>query len=1089
MSVIGLIEQARSQGVTLYLDGDALKFRANGAPLSDDLKAQLKANKAELIAFLGRRQQVLPDRDPALDDCPAPLTYGQQRMYFLHAADGGASHYNMAFCFDLDGPLAADQLEAALRAIVGRHAVLRSTYQRTGEGIEQVPGQAAAFALGRVFAADEAAADAQLAALSAVPFDLSVDFPLRATLIAMGATRARLSLVFHHIAFDGWSYGLFLDELSAQMAGRDVALPPYQMADVARWQQNSEDTGRDYWETRLSGVEMLNSLPADHPRRPNTAYQAQTLTTRIDTATLARMDDFAREQGMTRFSLMQAVLAVVLARWSGRDYAVLGTPVAGRGHPAFDAMIGLFANTLPLKTEVDSEQSFVNFARKADAALRDDLAHQYVPLDQIINTVSSHRDPAFPPLLQVLFAMGEPEADRLVIPGCMARPRLVDRNTVNFELEVHAQPDASGVELSFGYAANLFDSETIAGFADSYVTFLKASLASPDMAVGRIPITSDSMLVRLDQWNIAACRVAPYDSFPARFARQVADAPDAIACQTETQSWTYRALDDASGAVAAELVVAGVQQGDFIGLSVERGFDMVLGLLAILKAGAAYVPLDGRLPQARLTQVMEDCAPRIVLGDASTPAWLKNDGFIELGGPRTTTPVPAVKDLSPDLPAYAIFTSGTTGRPKGVVITHSNLSSFLSGTAQLTSLHGGCVIPLLTAISFDVHVFEIQHALASGATIALPGEADVTDPVRLADRLASLGVTDIHATPATFAMLCDAGWQPTNSTRLYSGGDALPEDLKHRLLSAGEDLRLWNFYGPTEATVYISATEMLPNRPVCVGQAMPGNGFHVLNDDLAPSPPGVTGRLFLSGQNLAQGYLGRADLTLDRFPTDPFSGQRLYDTGDLARWTHDGRLQILGRADFQVKIRGYRVELGEIETRLAARSDVTEAVAVPTCDGNALNAFVRPVPSDAQIAEMRSELAAHLPAYMIPAQIVGLEEMPKTAANKVDRAALSQMSVDAPKVIVVAESPEEKLIEAIWADLLGLERIDVFASFFELGGHSLLAIRMLGRVEAQTGTIIPLRSLLMAPTIAGLAQLLVGVRPDAEDDASQEVLL
>ncbi len=1089
MSVISLIEEARAQGVTLYLEGDALKFQARGVPLSNELKAQLKANKAELIAFLAGRQQTLPDRDPTLDDCPAPLTPGQQRMYFLQAADRGASHYNMAFSFDLEGSIDPDQLEHALRAIVQRHAVLRSTYRRAGEDIVQVPGAADAFCLSRIAADDDAAADADVADLSAAPFDLAAELPLRATLITRGADRARLSLVFHHIAFDGWSYHLFLDELSAAMAGKDVAQPPYQIADIARWQHDKDAIGSAYWQERLSGVEMLNALPADRPRRPNDPYHAQSMTARINAATLARLDDFSRQQGVTRFSLLHAVLAVVVARWSGRDHAVIGTPVSGRDKPAFDRIIGLFVNTLPVKTDIDPKLGFDRFVKQADAGLKNDLAHQDVPLDRIINTVSAQRDQAFPPLLQILFTLGEPEADRLTIPGCVARPHLVQRNTVNFELEVHAQPDAAGLTLDFGYAANLFDAETIAGFSDSYVTLLEAALQDPDTLVGCLPVASGDMMTRLNEWNAAARDIAPYDSFPTRFARQVAATPDAIACRNADQSWTYRTLDDASGAIAAELIAAGVGRGDFVGLSVGRDFTMVLGIVAILKAGAAYVPLDARLPQSRLTQIMEDCTPRMVLGDAATPTSLKSGDFIDLEAPRSAVTTAALPDLSPDLPAYAIFTSGTTGRPKGVVITHRNLSSFLSGAARLTPLQVGSVIPLLTAISFDVHVIDIQHALANGATVALPGEAAVTDPPRLIASLAALEVTDIHATPATWQMLVDAGWQAPATARLYSGGDALPEDLKDRLLSAGPGLRLWNYYGPTEATVYVSATEMAHGSPVTVGRAFPGNGFHVLDASLTPIPPGVVGRLFLSGENLAVGYLGQPDLTTARFPVDPLSGQRLYDTGDLARWTHNGQLQILGRADFQVKIRGHRVELGEIEMRLAARPEVTEAVAVASTDGTTLNAFVRPVPKAEQIAEMRADLAADLPAYMVPARITGLETMPKTPACKIDRVALSQMSTKPPQVTVAAESTEEKLIEAIWADLLDLEQIDVFTSFFELGGHSLLAIRMLGRVEARTGTIIPLRNLLMAPTIAGVAQLLAGACPDPQDDDSDEILL
>ncbi len=1089
MSVVSLIADARAQGVTLYLEGNALKFRAHGAPLSPELKARLQAQKAELVAFLSGRQHSLPERGSGKDADPAPLTHAQQRMYFLHQADDSASHYNMAFAFDLKGPIDAAQLETAIRAVLQQHAVLRSTYDRDGDDIVQKPNPATDFSLKQINVEGPGAADNQVVELSGAAFDLATDFPLRVTLITCGDDHARLSLVFHHIAFDGWSYQLFLDALSAELAGQCTLPPPYQIADIARWQQSAEDDKSAYWQERLEGVEMLNALPADRARNRGEGYRGRSLTAQISAQIVARMDAFAGAFEITRFSVMQAVLAAVVARWTGRDHAVIGTPVSGRGQPAFDGIIGLFVNTLPLRTDVDPNQKFESFVKQADAGLKADLANQDVPLDQIVNTVSAARDPAFPPLLQILFALGEPDEDKLVVPGCKARACIVDRKTVNFELEVHAQPEGDGITLRFGYAANLFDAETITAFAESYVTFLEAALETPEAPVGRLPIVSSWMTNLMAHWNDAEQQIAPYDSFPARFARQVAATPDAIACRDTSRSWTYRELDNASGAIAADLIASGAMPGDFVGLSVQRGFAMVLGIVAILKTGAAYVPLDARLPEPRLDQVMADCAPKLVVGDHATPASLKGKGFLDLDKPRSTMDALVPPELPSEQPAYAIFTSGTTGRPKGVVITHGNLSNFLSGIHQLTPLGVGSVIPLLTAISFDVHVVETLHALANGATIALPGEASVTDPAMLAASLKSLGATDIHATPATWQMLIDAGWRAEDGARLYSGGDALPDDLKDRLLAAGAGLRLWNYYGPTEATVYVSATRMQPGRPVSVGRAMPGNGFHVLNTSLVPMPAGVVGRLYLSGENLAHGYLGLPALTASRFPVDPQSGQRLYDTGDLARWSHDGQLQILGRADFQVKIRGHRVELGEVETLLSALPNVKEAVAVASPDGNALSAFVRPVQTPTQMSEMSAHLSAHLPAYMIPAQITGLAEMPVTASNKIDRTALSLMSAAAPPVSVPAATADEKLVECIWRELLGLDQIDVFASFFELGGHSLLAIRMLGRVEARTGTVIPLRSLLMAPTISGIAQLLSGARRNPQVNDGAEILL
>lgn len=1090
MSVVDLIAEAHRQHVALYLDGDTLRFRASGTGLSPELKQRLAGQKAEIIAFLKERTPTLPIRAPDLDEVPAKLTHAQQRMYFLHQSEDHGNQYNMAFSFDLVGALDAQMLETSVRAIIQRHVVLRSTYENGAGTLTQIPQPASRFQLSRFVAQTPSKLTELVRQHADQVFDLGVDLPLRIALIETDLNHAVLSLVFHHIAFDGWSYQLFLSALSAELSGTVVPKADYQMADIARWQNDilPSEPHRNYWQTRLANALPLNGLTPDRPRQPNQSYSAQSFTTQLDANLTSKLNDFAGAIDATPFALLQSSFGALIARLTGRNHAIVGTPVSGREHPAFENIIGLFVNTLPIKTDVPGAQSFRDFAKASSDAIKVDLSHQDLPLDVIISDTVASRDPSYPPLLQILFAMNDDASDHLTIPCVVATPQIVPRHSVNFEIEVHVTPVTDGYTLEWYFAENLFDVSTVTALAQSFRAFLTNAMARPDSLLERLNITDDAMDALVDDWNARSDDIAPFCDFTERFGRHVASNPTAIACFDDYTQWSYAALEQRSDTVAAALQAVGVKPGDFVGLSVERDLNMILGIVAILKTGAAYVPLDGALPPTRLDHVLEDCDPGWILGDHQSPKALQSRPFIDIETVPTNSAIFAPVVCEPEKPAYVIFTSGTTGQPKGVVVTRGNLSNFLSGIAEQTPLASDATVPLVTSISFDVHVVEVQHALASGAKIAVPGGDRLTNPREMATFLNRANVTDMHATPATWQMMIDAGWHPSRPMQLYSGGDALTDTLKNALLQVGPDISLWNYYGPTEATVYVSATAMHECEPVDIGRAMSGNAFHVLDANRMPLPPGFIGQLFLSGENLAQGYLKKPNLTANKFLRCPISGQRIYDTGDVARWTSHGHVDVLGRTDFQMKIRGHRVELNEIEHLLSREPEITEAVAIPSSDSMTILAFVRPVLPAERLQGIRQTLESQLPGYMVPSQIVGVDQLPLTPNNKIDRTALTQFVQPQAKQFTPPSTDDEQRVAAIWRSLLGIDQIDIFSSFFELGGHSLLAIRLLSKLEADLGVTISLRNMLMAPTVSGIAHLISNTRPASNDDAP-EILL
>ena len=1101
MTIPDLIQEARKEGVELFLRPDgSLGFRAHGKALADPLKSKLVAAKADILAFLKDQQAVpQPRPEPSRYRDPAPLTHAQRRMYYLDQLLEQDGQYNMATAFDLPDGFEADPLEKAMQQLLARHQGLSCRFKMVDGDPRQIPLNPDSFKLDRLHLGEGEPLQSYLAKLAATPIHLDQGFPCRINLVT-GPTGAKTALfLFHHIVFDGWSYQVLFRELSAILAEDELPDVSLQISDIARWQQSEAaqtglSKGLEFWSRQLMDVPALNALTTDRPRGLEQDFASAILESRFDRDLSDQIRTIAKARNVSLFAFLQAVFSLMISRWSGTGEATTGLPVSGRDLHDVQDLIGLFVNTVPIRIQPEPEQSFTSYLGKVAQQLRDCYSHQDVPFEQIVASLGHERDPAYPPLVQILLSFNQQGSDQLRINGQNCPQQIVHRDNLNFELELHVEEAAQEITLNWNYATALFDPATIQILDQSFQHICRQSIQAPESLLRQISLCSEDLPTTIDHKQSAQPQTTGFDHFLARFDHQVLTHGDAIACRTATAEISYAQLDQDSRGLAARLLQLGAQPGQPVGLYVEQSWEMVLGILSILRSGAAYLPLDPSFPTQRLSQILDQAQPGLIVGrdipeDLGANIDYERIDFSERSAPQD------LPEIDPQNAAYFIFTSGSTGVPKGVEIPHSSLNSFLQGTAGLADLGIGSVLPLITTISFDIHVVEIQHALSSGATIAILPKDALTDPQLLALEVSAHHVSHMHATPATWRMLIDHGWKPDRPMALFSGGDILPDQLKDRLLALHPEMRLWNYYGPTEATVYVSAMEMHKDTPVTIGRTMTGNQFHILDEYGHPAPPGMVGELYISGGNLARGYLGDEARTRAHFGPLPLQPEiRAYATGDLARRQPDGNLQLLGRRDYQIKLNGYRIELGEIENCLARHEAVREAAVLVRGveDKRHLCAYLSLQPGCAASTDMlRHWLMEHLPSYMLPSQFILLDQLPETSNRKLDRKALLAMELKDGIEKTPPETETEQQIAALWQTLLGTEIDDIHTSFFQFGGHSLLAIKMLGQLENETGIRIPLKSLLATPGILGLAQLLdarTGPKQSATEPALETLI-
>lgn len=1027
-----------------------------------------------------------------------PTSFGQRRMWLLAEMYPGEPTYNMAWALWLDGPLEVSALQQAWDAALIRHESLRTTF-RNESGVpvqviedEPAPQPLLVTSVEQLPAGErEAAASDHIRRLARIPFDLAVGPLARAALVRLSPEAHVLAVVIHHIVADGWSFRVLFDELSADYeaiaSGGDpiTAEPPIQYADFAIWQiEHAEDGGyvsaSRFWRAELAGAPSALPLPSDEPYPARQTFTATCLGTQIDASLTEALRSVAAQHGTTLFAVLLTAYAVVLARLTGRDDLLIAVPTAARTRPETESVVGLFADTVPIRVRIGTCGTLSDLVRSVHDATRRALAHQELPSAQVVEVARPDRDPARLPLVQVMFELEEPWSvpDR---GGLRWRPELVGNGTAKFEIELTVTDAPDGPRVRVNYNSDLFHPATGRLVADGYLAILQRLRDDPGSSVAAADIMSPGT-------RDLVTRVWP-DGGPAGDGQSTAVAMlwEACAGESVVAVGTDGALTGAEVRVLAQRITAAVQGhgvgvSDRVAILLPRGARLLPAILGVWSAGASYVPMDPIYPAQRLATMLGDSGAVAIVVDSSVTG--------APGLPSTAAPIPVIDlaalpaasaepvDLPPLATAVTIFTSGSTGRPKAVSVTQGGIGAFLAALTPMLALGRDDRLVAVTTFAFDIALVELLVPVLAGGCVVIADAEQVRDAARLRELLTDSGTTALQMTPAGWRMLIDAGGIPAGVKLRISGGEALPRDLADAI-GSGTDVRLWNLYGPTETTIYSGADAIGPSpAPIEIGSVIAGTQLYVLDAGLRPVPPGVFGEVYIGGAGVAHGYHGAPGLTAARFVPDPFGGRpgaRLYRTGDIGRWRRTGRIELAGRADRQIKIRGYRIESGEVEAALRNHDEIAQAVVVLRGAGHDARLVGHLVTSSGAVTPpsgLREHLREVLPEYMVPAAFVVLPALPLTANNKIDYRALPEpdWGVLSGQVPVAPRTPTESRLAAIMTELLALPApIGVHDNFFAFGGHSLTATRLMARIRTVYGVDLPVLTMFSDPTVAGLA--------------------
>jgi len=1055
---------------------------------------------AELARAVAReRQEATSQIVPRVArDTDPPLSFAQQRLWFLDQLEPGSPAYNIPLAVRLTGELRPDLLARVFAEAVRRHAALRTTFaEREGQPVQVIapPALPALPALPVVDLShvppgerDERARRIALEEAGR-PFDLQRGPLLRVGLVRLGERDHLLLVTMHHIVSDGWSLGVLLREITvlveAFSQGKPSPLPelPVQYADFALWQRSwlqgqiLEDQ-LAYWTRQLAGAPAVLELPTDHPRPPVQTYRGAAVPVTLPPALSAALREFSRSRGVTPFMALLAAWSVVLGRHAGQDDVLVGTPIAGRNRREVEGLIGLFVNTLVMRTAFAISWSFGEVVGRVRQTALDAYAHQDLPFERLVEELVPERDMSHSPLFQVLLVLQNVPRQEVRLPGLTLAPVEVESRVAKLDLTLTLMEGSEGFAGSLEHNTDLFDPGTAERFLARFMALLEAAAVDPGQSVADLPLLLPAERRQLLAWNETGAPPETSLCLHELFAAQAARTPGAVALVDRSGWHSYADLAARAGGLAHRLRGLGIGPEARVAVCLERSPDLIVALLGVLAAGGAYVPIDPAYPAERRALMLEDSGAAVLVtrGDLGGQGSHFSGATVEVED-RTDPSDPSDPSDLFDLPplvlpgnlAYLIYTSGSTGRPKGVAIEHRSAVALALWARETFSAEELSGVLAATSVCFDLSVFEIFAPLAWGGTVILAENA-----LELPTLPAASEVRLVNTVPSAAAELVRSGGLPPSVRTVNLAGEPLPGALVDRMYATGTVQRVLNLYGPSEDTTYSTGALVPPNgeRSPAIGRPLPGTRAWVVDRQGVPVPPGVAGELWLAGAGLARGYLGRPELTAERFTPDPFgeAGGRVYRTGDLVRHRQDGQLEFLGRIDFQVKVRGFRIELGEIEETLRRHPAVRESVVVAR--EGVLTAYVVFDRTDRK-ATLAAWLQQRLPHYMVPSAFVLLESLPLTPNGKVDRKALPApervRAVDEESWAAPSD-PVEELLAGIWAEVLGLDRVGARESFFGLGGHSLLATQVISRIRGVLGVELPLRGLFEAPTVAELAR-------------------
>jgi amino acid adenylation domain-containing protein len=1074
------------------------------ASLSEKIKTSYQQNQSN---------QTLPILESIDRSVELPLSLTQQRFWLLDQMEGANADYNIARALRLVGQLNLIVIQQAIQSIIQRHETLRTSFRMVDGKPVQFIAETVPFTLPIVDlqTLTEVEQQAELQRLITAEYTQSFDLikaPLfRVKLICLESDSHVLLVTMHHIISDAWSMGIFFKELSSFYASSPLPDLSIQYADYAywqrQWQQNDIITNQiNYWKQQLADAPPVIELPTDYPRSAIQTFRGsiQRLTLSYDLTN--KLKTLSQKSGSSLFMTLQAAFVTLLYRYTGQEDIVIGSPITNRNRPALESLIGFFVNTLVLRTRLENNPTFRELLAQVRQVSLDAYTHQDVPFDQLVEVLQPQRHLSHSPLFQVMFVLQNSPVEKPKLPGLNITQIELDRPTAGatFDLTLSMQEIDLELRGAFEYNANLFDADTIARMVEHFQTLVEAIVTNPDERVGQLPLlTAAEQHQLLVKWNNTQTDYSQNKCVHELVTEQAEKTPDAVALVFENQQLTYQQLNLQANQLAHYLQSLGVEKETLVGVYLERSLEMIVGILGILKAGGAYVPLDSKYPPERLNYMVADSQMSVILTHSlllphlsstleSTPTkiicWDKD---LEIIASQSLDE--PINNVQPRNLAYVIYTSGSTGKPKGVAIEHFSLCNLTQAQINLFDIKSTSRILQFASISFDASVSEIFMALASGAMLIL-GTADKLMPGNdLKKILHKSQVTHATLPPSALAVL-PKDELPALS-HIVAAGEACSLELVNQW-SLGR--RFFNAYGPTESTVCATVAQLsYGSEKITIGRPISNIQIYILDAQQQLVPMGIPGELCIGGVGLARGYLHRPELSKEKFIPNPFSSspsERLYRTGDLVRYLSDGNIEYIGRIDHQVKIRGFRIELGEIETLLSQHPQVQQVVVIVREDdpGNKyLTAYIVSETETLTSSELRQFLKEHLPEYMIPSAFVMLKALPLTPNGKVDRRALLKpdtINSELEAAFVAPRTGLEEQLAEIWCSVLNREQVGIYDNFFELGGHSLLLTSVISRIRESLAIALPIRSLLEAPTIAALSQVITAHQLELQEQSA-----
>ena len=1048
-------------------------------------------------------------REKAAQAKSVPLSFAQQRLWFLDKLEPNSATYNVPTVLKLEGEIDRDALQRSLDAILARHEALRTTFPaQDGAPSERVekPRQVelAFIDLSRLDdATREKEAERLMIEEARRPFDLAEDLMVRGTLIHTGSEEHLLVLVAHHIASDEWSLRVLFREwgelYSAFRQGRAPNLPDLsiQYSDFAQWQREWVQSAEfkrqmEYWGGKLKAPLPVLQLPTDHTRPSTQTYKGALFTSEIPSELAARVREFGERENASLFMTLLAVFKVVIFRYTRQEDIIVGSPIAGRNRLELEPLIGFFVNMLPLRSSLSGDTTFREFLQSMRETTLGAYANQDVPFDKLVEELHPERSSTHMPLVQVVFSLDHDFVEENPFPGIHSKMVEVDTGTSKFELTFVATDTPQGIRVAIEYNTDLFERARIQGFFGHFISALASVIEQPSQKISEVSLLTPREEERIVRgWNETGTDYPRNDCIHRLFEAQVAKTPEAIALEYGEEKITYRELNARANQLAHRLGKLNAGPKTLVGVYMDRGIEMIVAFLGILKAGAAYVPLDLSYPKERLGFMIEDAAMPVLLTQTSLIAELPNSAATMVcldsdweSISQEPRQLPPNRVAATDL-AYIIYTSGSTGKPKGVAVPHRGVTRLVLNTnyIQIKPLER---IAQASNASFDAATFEIWGALLNGGCVVGVSKETSLSPLDFAETLQNKRVQTLFLTTALFNQLAREvpGVFGTLDNVLF-GGEAVDPKWVRAVLECEPPKRLLHVYGPTESTTFTSwhpiesVSEEASTVPI--GKPISNTEIYILDENQRPVPPGIPGELYVGGDGLADGYWRRPELTAEKFVANPFKAEeRLYRTGDLARFDAEGNVEFIGRIDHQVKIRGLRIELGEIESLLARHPAVNNVIVLAREDipgDRRLVAYLVPKGDAPKAGDLRAWLSAELPEYMVPSAFVVMKSFPLTPNEKVDRKALpppEQNRPDLGKTFIAPRNETEAKLAKIWEKILGVQPIGMADNFFELGGHSLLAVRLFSQIETVFERKLPLATLFRAPTIGEMAKLLCG---------------